>query len=282
MYGSWATLSLFFHFGGTDVSTMSSHTLPITRWKFRLLASWPSVQKFAWRSCWRPSCFLYVSATTGHFPYVIFAFRVCQCFFMNFSPLGVPRIKSSTFQFFCRLFSIICPLWLHSLHRAVPTWQAIRLWTATNFYLDPLFSRVPFFGCWRHTAARCRSQYQSFYTPIVSTAASLLVISWCSATTSDFYQLASRSVVFISFKSVTLSASFSWFIASLCIGLHLFSIRCHHGYNLFHKWYCTVKWLHDYSSQSNDAQSNNLANPIQPLLMPVVMRIIEYTWGLDW
>jgi hypothetical protein len=57
---------------GAEPSTMSSHPLPITQWKSRLLASWPPVWKSAWQSCWMPSCFLNVVALLGLSP-------LCRC-----------------------------------------------------------------------------------------------------------------------------------------------------------------------------------------------------------
>jgi hypothetical protein len=50
---------------GANPSTGSSHSVPITRWKTRLLTSWPPVRRSAWQSCWMPSCFLDIAAISG-------------------------------------------------------------------------------------------------------------------------------------------------------------------------------------------------------------------------
>jgi hypothetical protein len=66
-----------------------------------------------------------------------------------------------------------------------------------NFFQDPPSPWVHFFSCWQRHTARCLCPYQSSSAPVVSTMACSLGTSLCSATASDFPQLASKSIVSI-------------------------------------------------------------------------------------
>jgi hypothetical protein len=71
-----------------DHSTMSSHTLLITKWKSPLLASWPPVWKSAWQSCWMSFCFLDVAALLGLGPLCRCCIPVAAANFFRDSPLS--------------------------------------------------------------------------------------------------------------------------------------------------------------------------------------------------
>jgi hypothetical protein len=59
--------------------------------------------------------------------------------------------------------------------------QIVPLPAVANFFWDPALPWVCFFSYWRHPTARCEFPYYFFSAPDVSTEASSLGHSWCSA-----------------------------------------------------------------------------------------------------
>jgi hypothetical protein len=76
---------------GGDFSMMSSHSLPVTRWKPRLLAPRLPARKSVWLSCWMPSCFLYIPVGRGHGP-------LCHCWSRSTFLLQRPSFRGSAYS----------------------------------------------------------------------------------------------------------------------------------------------------------------------------------------
>jgi hypothetical protein len=101
----------------------------------------------------------------------------------------IPLWHSSPFH---HLFSTVSPLWPCPLCHAGTAQQVICLQQTANFFHYPPSSWVHFFSCQRHPMARWHSPYWPTSALILSTASSSLGTSWCSATASNFSQLASN------------------------------------------------------------------------------------------
>jgi hypothetical protein len=247
-----------------------------------------SVSLFPRRSC----CF------RPRFLIPLLHFCCARCLFANFVPLRVPRIKPSNVRFFSVVSSRPSgPLWLCPLRGAgMARWVICRR-KAANIFRDPSSPWVRFFCCRRRPTARCRSPYRSTSVPIVSTAASSLRTSCCSATVSD-YRLASTPVVSTSSKSVLLSASLgSWLVSKLTSVFSqlpfIMAIICSTMVIERSIDSMIIRRGNHSPTMYTSIQSNNLVNPIQfchdptqfpirSLLAQVVTCLSDYSRGLDW
>jgi hypothetical protein len=131
---------------------MFSQSLPVTRWKSRLLASRPSIRKSAWRPCWKTSCFRDV---TGVFRIGLLDYCCIP------GPSGFSSRQSVP--------SDRVPYAVEEGHERSSVCRR-----------RPTSSGSHAIGCRCRPRDWCRSHYWSSSAPILSTAASSLGTSWCS------------------------------------------------------------------------------------------------------